>query len=47
LHYHVTYFGSAFLSLTLGPSPGGRGKLKPFSRREKGWDEGKSGHMEI
>ncbi len=26
--------------LTLGPSPGGRGKLKPFSPRENGWDEG-------
>jgi hypothetical protein len=36
-------------SLTLDPSPGGRGKLKPFSRRDKGtlaakqkgWDEGR------
>ena len=28
------------LSLTLGPSPGGRGMKKPFSPREKGGDEG-------
>ena len=27
-------------SLTLVPSPGGRGRQKPFSLREKGGDEG-------
>jgi hypothetical protein len=32
----------AILFLTLNPSPGGRGKLKPFSLREKGWDEGEA-----
>jgi hypothetical protein len=35
---------AALLSLTLGPSPGGRGKEKPFSRREKGGDEGEILH---
>jgi hypothetical protein len=47
LQIYVTIFSSALLSLTLGPSPGGRGKLKPFALREKGWDEGKNCHLEI
>jgi hypothetical protein len=36
----ATKADSVLLSLTLSPSPGGRGKLKPFSPREKGGDEG-------
>jgi hypothetical protein len=35
--------GQCTLSPHPSPSPQGRGILKPFSLREKGWDEGEQG----